>query len=44
VEVWLSFNMEHVLGVQGRFLKICEKFTLLNVYAKQFCSVGDSVG
>jgi len=44
VEVWLSFNMEHVLGVQGRFLKICEKFTLLNVYAKHFCSVGDSVG
>ena len=43
VEVWLSFNMEHVLGVQGRFLKIGEKFTLLNVYAKHLCSVGDSV-
>jgi exonuclease III len=33
VEVWTSFNMEHVLGIQGQFLKSGEKFTLLNVYA-----------
>jgi exonuclease III len=33
VEVWSSFNMDYVLGIQGKFLKSGEKFTLLNVYA-----------
>jgi exonuclease III len=33
VEVWFSFNMEHVLGVQGQFVKTGEQFTLFNVYA-----------
>lgn len=33
VEVWFSFNMDHLLGIQGQFVKTGEKFTLLNVYA-----------
>jgi exonuclease III len=33
VEVWASFQLEHVLGIQGRFVKTSEEFTLLNVYA-----------
>lgn len=33
VEVWFSFTMEHVLGIQGQFLKSGTQFTLLNVYA-----------
>jgi hypothetical protein len=33
VEVWSSFQFEHVLGIQGRFVKTWEEFTLLNVYA-----------
>jgi hypothetical protein len=33
VEVWFSFNLEHVLGIQGKFVKTGVQFTLLNVYA-----------
>jgi len=33
VEVWSSFKLEHVLGIQGKFVKSGSKFTLLNVYA-----------
>ena len=33
VEVWSSFHFEHVLGIQGRFVKTGVEFTLLNVYA-----------
>ena len=33
VEVWASLQFEHVLGIQGRFVKSGEEFTLLNVYA-----------
>lgn len=33
VEVWFSFTMEHVLGIQGQFIKSGTQFTLLNVYA-----------
>lgn len=33
VEVWSSFNFDHVLGIQGQFVKSGDKFTILNVYA-----------
>ncbi len=33
VEVWASIQFEHVLGIQGRFVKTGEEFFLLNVYA-----------
>jgi len=33
VEVWSSFNLEHVLGIRGKFMKTGVTFTLLNVYA-----------
>ena len=33
VEVWSSFYFEHVIQIQGRFVKSDVEFTLLNVYA-----------
>jgi exonuclease III len=33
VEVWSSFQLEHVLGIHGRFVKSGEEFFLLNIYA-----------
>jgi exonuclease III len=33
VEVRCSFYLEHVLGIQGQFIKTGVKFTILNVYA-----------
>lgn len=33
VEVWSSFYFEHVLQIQGRFVKSGVEFTILNVYA-----------
>jgi exonuclease III len=33
VEVWSTLFFEHVLGIQGRFVKTGEMFTLFNVYA-----------
>jgi len=33
VVVWSSWQLEHVLGIQGRFVRNDEEFILLNVYA-----------
>jgi exonuclease III len=33
VEVWATFCFEHVLGIQGRFIRSGEEFTIFNVYA-----------
>jgi len=33
VEVWSFICFEHVLGIQGSFVKTGDKFTLFNVYA-----------
>jgi len=33
VEVWSSSTQEHVLQIHGIFLKTCEEFYLINVYA-----------
>lgn len=32
VEAWVSMQFDHVLGIQGRFVRNGEEFTLLNVY------------
>lgn len=32
VEVWLSFTFNHVLLINGRFVKTNEEFILVNVY------------
>jgi len=33
VEVWSTIFFEHVLGIQGRFVKSEDEFTIFNVYA-----------
>ena len=33
VEVWSTIFFEHVLGIQGRFVKSRDEFTIFNVYA-----------
>jgi exonuclease III len=33
VEVWSTIFFEHVLGIQGRFVKSGDEFTIFNVYA-----------
>lgn len=33
VEVWTSFQFDHVLGIQGRFVRSGKEFTVFNVYA-----------
>jgi len=33
VEVWLTFNFDHVLSIHGRFIRSVDDFYVVNIYA-----------